>query len=68
MKRYCIGLFFIVFIAVTIVPAFFYYAMNNMADTDIFTQPGWLYALALITAILSAYLCERSPSRHQQKI
>jgi len=68
MTRYCIGLFFIVFIAITIVPAFFYYAMNNMADTDIFTRPGWLYALALITAILSAYLCERSPAHHKKKI
>jgi hypothetical protein len=68
MKRYCLGLFLIVLIAITAVPAFYHYAMNNMADTDIFIRPGWMYGLALFTAILAAYLCERSPSRHQKKI
>ena len=67
MKRYCIGLFFIVFIALTVVPAFFFYATNNLAQTDIFTRPGWLYVLALVTAIISAFICEMRTIHHQKK-
>ena len=67
MKSYCIGIIFIVFITVTAVPAFFFYATNNMTQTDIFTRPGWLYGLALVTAIISAYICERSPVHRHKK-
>jgi hypothetical protein len=67
MKNYCIGIFIIVLITVTAVPAFYFYATNNMAGTEIFTRPGWLYGLALVTAIISAYICERSPVRHHKK-
>lgn len=68
MKRYCIGLFVIVFIAVTAVPAFYFYATNNLAQTDIFTRPGWLYGLALATAIISAYICEVRTIHRKKKI
>lgn len=67
MKSYCIGLFFIVFIALTVVPAFFFYATNNLAQTDIFTRPGWLYGLALVTAITSAFICEMKTNRQKKK-
>ena len=68
MKRYCIGLFFIVFIAVTVIPAFFFYATNHMNISEIYTRPGWLYGLVLITALFSAYICELKSVRHQKKI
>lgn len=58
MKRYCIGIFFIVFVALTVVPAFYFYAIKNLANTDIFTRPGWLYGLAFLTAMISAFICE----------
>jgi hypothetical protein len=67
MKRYCIGLFFIILVAITAVPAFFFYATNNMAYTDIFTRPGWLYGLALVTAIISAIICEMKSVRRHKK-
>lgn len=68
MKRYCIGLFSIVFVAITIVPAFFYYAMNNMNDTDIFTRPGWLYSLTLVAGLVTAYICEKRMEKKHKKI
>ena len=67
MKKYCIGLIFIVFIGVTAVPAFFMYATNNLANTDIYTRPGWLYGLAFVTAIIAAYLCEMTRVRKPHK-
>jgi hypothetical protein len=68
MRRYCIGLFFIVLISVTAVPAFFFYATNNMTYTDIFTRPGWLYGLALVTAVISAFICEKRSVRRQKRV
>lgn len=68
MKRYCIGVFFIMFIALTVVPSFFFYATNNLSQTDIFTRPGWLYGLAFVTAIISAYICEIKTIHRQKKI
>lgn len=57
-----------IFIAITIMPAFYYYAMSNLAHTDILAKPGWLYALALVTAFISAYLCEGRFVHKQKKI
>ena len=68
MKRYCLGLFFITIIALTVVPVFFFYATNNLAQTDIFTRPGWLYGLALVTAVISAYICEMKAIHREKKI
>jgi len=68
MKRYCIGLFFIIFVGITIIPAFYFYAMNNMAHTDIFTRPGWMYGLALLTSIVAAGLCEMRSVHDRKKV
>ena len=67
MKNYCFGIFFIVFISITAIPAFYFYATDNLAQTEIFTRPGWLYGLALVTALISAYICERSPVHRHRK-
>lgn len=67
MKKYCIGLIFIVFIGVTVVPVFFMYASNHLSHTDIFTRPGWLYGLAFVTAVVAAYICEMTAARKPRK-
>jgi hypothetical protein len=66
MKRYCLGIFFILLVSVTVIPAFFFYATNNLMYTDMFTRPGWLYGLALLTSIIAAGICEmRSDWEHK---
>jgi hypothetical protein len=68
MKRYCIGLFVIVFVTISVVPAFYQYATRNLAGTDIFIRPGWLYGLALVTAIAAAFICEMRSLPRKNKV
>jgi len=68
MKKYCIGIFFILFVSLSVIPLLYVLERQGASGADYVWQPSWFYALAFVTAMIAAILCEwRSATVEKRK-